>query len=136
MEAPPVKTKKGFKDYMAEAQSSVDVIDVAKAMEMAGNPDVQFIDVRDRQELIATGCIPDAEHASRGLIEFLVDPESPYHNKVFAGNREFVVYCMSGGRSILAAQRMQEMGIERVHTLAGGLKAWVEAGGETQAVKE
>ena len=131
-----MKTRKSFKDYMAEAQRSVDVIDAAKAMEMAANPRVQFIDVRDRQELVATGCIPDAEHASRGMLEFLVDPESPYHNKIFAQDKEFVLYCMSGGRSTLAAHRMQEMGIERVHSLAGGLKAWLEAGGETQTVEE
>ena len=128
--------RKGFKDFMAEAQNSVNVIDVAEAIEMVDDPGVQFIDVRDRTELVAMGCIPGAVHASRGMLEFLVDPESPYHNKVFAADKKFVLYCMSGGRSLLAARRMQEMGIENVASLAGGLKAWLEVGGETELVEE
>ena len=128
--------KKSSKDFMAEAESSVDIIDVAKAMEKAGDSKVQFIDVRDRSELVAMGCITGAEHASRGMLEFLIDPQSPYHNKIFAEDKEFILYCMSGGRSLLAAHLMQEMGIENVHSLAGGLKSWLEAGGETESLEE
>ena len=131
-----MKIQKGFKDYMKEAQSTVNVVSVAKAMEMSKSPDVQFIDVRDWSELVANGRIPGAEHASRGMIEFLVDPESPYHKEVFASDKEFVLYCMSGGRSVLAASRMKEMGVEKVHSLEGGLRAWLEADGETESVEE
>lgn len=131
-----MKTRKSFKDYMKEAQSTVNVVNVAEAMEMLKSPDVQFIDVRDWSELAAIGRIRGAEHASRGMIEFLVDPESPYHNDIFSSDKEFVLYCKSGGRSVLAASRMQEMGFEKVHSLEGGLKAWLEAGGETEAVEE
>ncbi len=131
-----MKTRKSFKDFLAEAQNTVDVVEVSRAMGMVGDPGVQFIDVRDRQELVALGRIPGAEHASRGMLEFLVDPESPYHNEVFAADAKFVLYCMSGGRSLLAARRMQEMGVENVCSLSGGLKAWLEAGGETESVEE
>ena len=128
--------RKSFKEYLAEAEAMVSSIEVSEAMEMAGAPGIQFIDVRDRQELVGMGCIPGATHASRGMIEFLVDPGSPYHNKIFAGDKKFVVYCMSGGRSALAAHRMKEMGIDKVCTLSGGLKAWLAAGGEVESVEE
>ena len=131
-----MKTRKSFKDFMEEAQRTVDGIDIARAMEMAGDPKIQFVDVRDYQELVAMGRIPGAAHASRGMLEFLIDPESPYYKEMFTDDKEYVVYCMSGGRSALAARRMQEMGFEKVHTLTGGLKAWLEAGGETEPVEE
>ena len=121
---------------MRDAEHAVDAVDVAQAMEMAQDRKIQFVDVRDYQELVAMGQIRGAAHASRGMLEFLVDPESPYYNKLFTDDKEYVVYCMSGGRSALAAHRMREMGFEKVHTLAGGLKAWLEAGGEIESVEE
>ena len=131
-----MKTRKSFKDFLAEAQKAVKTVEASGAVEMIGDPGVQFIDVRDRQELVAMGRIPGATHASRGMLEFLVDPESPYHNDVFAADKKFVLYCMSGGRSLLAAHRMKEMGVENVCSLSGGFKAWLEAGGETETVEE
>ncbi len=121
---------------MVAAERSVETIDVKEAMSLAADPQVQFVDVRDYSELVAMGCIPGAEHASRGMIEFLVDPQSPYHNKIFSSGKRFVLYCMSGGRSLLAAHRMQEMGVESVCSLGGGLKAWLEAGGSTEEVAQ
>ena len=126
--------RKSFKDFMAEARRSVKVIDVNEARSLLDDPETQFIDVRDYPELEAIGCIPGAEHASRGMLEFLVDPQSPYHKKIFSSGKRFVLYCMSGGRSLLAAHRMQEMGMEKVCSLDGGMKAWLEAGGRTEEV--
>ncbi len=131
-----MQTHKSFKDFLTQAQAAVDVIEVGEAMKAAADPDVQFVDVRDLPELAALGKIPGAVHASRGMIEFLVDSESPYHNELFAGDKKFILYCMSGGRSLLAAHRMKEMGFDRVCSLSGGLKAWLEAGGETEAVEK
>lgn len=127
--------KKSFKDFMEEAARSVKTVSVNEAKVLVDNPEVQFIDVRDYSELIAMGRIPGAEHASRGMLEFLVDPQSPHHNRVFASGKQFVLYCMSGGRSLLAAHRMQEMGVENVLSLDGGMKAWLGAGGATEAVE-
>ena len=130
-----MNTGKSFKDFMAEARRSVKTIDVNEAMSLTADSQVRFIDVRDYSELVAMGRIPGAEHASRGMLEFLVDPQSPYHNKLFSSDKQFVLYCMSGGRSLLAAHRMQEMGIENVRSLDGGMKAWLEAGGDTEEVE-
>src|SRR5690606_18958113 len=96
-----------------------------------GRGDAVFVDVRDAPEL-AGGRIPGAVHASRGMLEFLIDPESPYHKQVFAEPKEFIFYCKSGARSALAAQSAQEMGLARVATIEGGLNAWEEGGGEVE----
>ena len=124
--------KKGFKQFMQEANDQVESMPVSEAMKLVSDPKVQFLDVRDRSELIDSGKITGAEHASRGMLEFLIDPESPYHNKIFDQDKKFVVYCASGGRSALAAHRMQEMGVDNVCTLVGGLKTWVLEGGELE----
>lgn len=127
--------KKSFQDFITEARRSVGTISASEAKALVGDPGVQFIDVRDYSELVAMGRIPGAEHASRGMLEFLVDHQSPYHNKVFASGKKFVLYCMSGGRSLLAAHRMQEMGVENVCSLDGGMKAWLDVGGATESVE-
>lgn len=128
-----VQIKKSYKDFMAEAVSTVDIVDVNEAQQMTDDSDVLFIDVRDGSEVQEHGKIAGAEHASRGMLEFLVDPSSPYHNKIFAQDKKFVLYCMSGGRSTLAARLMQDMGFDKVVTLEGGFKAWKEAGGKIEA---
>ncbi|MGU9977534.1 MAG: rhodanese-like domain-containing protein [Candidatus Oxydemutatoraceae bacterium WSBS_2016_MAG_OTU14] len=131
-----IQIKKGFKQLMQEANAQVESIDVQEAMALAksASSNIQFIDVRDGTELKESGKIVGAEHASRGMLEFLVDPESPYHNKIFDQDKKFIVYCASGGRSALAAQRIKEMGIDNVCTLAGGLKAWCMEDGALEAI--
>ena len=127
--------KKGFREFMAEAADKVEVVEVDEALKMASDPDVQFIDVRDRYELMESGKITGAEHASRGMIEFAVDPSSPFHNKIFNEDKRFVIYCGSGGRSTLAAYRMKEMGIDKVYTMSGGFKAWKQQGGAIEPLE-
>ena len=87
-----------------------------------------FVDLRDVRELEREGMIPDAFHAPRGMLEFRVDPESPYHKDIFASGREFVFYCQSGWRSALAAA-VQEMGMSPVNHIGEGFRAWKEKGG-------
>jgi len=125
-----VKLKKGFGDWVAEALENIETIEVAEARQLHGRDDVQFIDVRDLNELAEGGTIPGAAHAPRGMLEFLADPDSPYHNKVFSQNKKFVLFCASGGRSSLAAWRLKEMGFDNICHLAGGFKGWRHAGGE------
>ncbi len=98
--------------------------------------DVVFIDIRDLPELEQAGKIPGAIHASRGMLEFFADPESPYHKDVFVSGKKLLLYCASGGRSALAAQRLQEMGLNSVAHVGGGIKAWKDAGGPVQPVGE
>jgi len=88
-----------------------------------------FVDLRDVRELRREGGIPGAFHCPRGLLEFWIDPESPYHNTIFAEPREFVFFCNLGWRSALAADIAQQMGLRTSH-IDGGFVAWKAAGGE------
>lgn len=120
--------KKGYKDLLAEANSRIQTISAAEAQALHGNPDVVFVDIRDPREITRDGMIPDAFPATRGMLEFWVDPESPYHKPIFASGKRFVLYCASGWRSALATDTVQSMGLEPVCHLEGGFKAWKEAG--------
>ena len=126
---------KGYKQLVAEANAVVESIPVAQAMKELQAGDVAFIDIRDLPELERDGKIPGAVHASRGMLEFHADPESPYHKEVFASGKKLLIYCASGGRSALAAQRLQDMGFNNVAHVSGGLKAWKEANGLVEALK-
>ncbi len=124
-----VKTVKSMLD---EALSEVLTHSVAQARELHGQADVVFVDLRDPRELEREGTIPGAFHAPRGMLEFWIDPASPYHKPVLnqAGKR-YVLFCAGGWRSALAAQVMQQMGVEGVGHMDGGFKAWREAGAPT-----
>ena len=120
--------KKTVKSMVDEANASITTYSVVQARELHGRDDVQFIDIRDVRELEREGIIPGAFHAPRGMLEFWVDPDSPYHKPLFAQNRQFVLFCAAGWRSALATQTLQEMGVEKVAHIDGGFTAWKEAG--------
>jgi rhodanese-related sulfurtransferase len=121
---------KGYKDLLAEANARVETVtpEQARAWFDAADPDVVFVDIRDPRELQRDGMIPGALHAPRGMLEFWVDPESPYHKPVFASGKRFVLYCASAWRSALATDTLRTMGLEPICHLGGGFKAWKEAG--------
>jgi len=102
-------------------------IEVGDAAKLLGEDGVVFVDIRDVRELQREGKIPGATHAPRGMLEFWVDPESPYHREVFSQRKRFVFYCAGAWRSALAAQVVQKMGMTDVCHLAGGFTAWKEA---------
>ena len=89
---------------------------------------VDIRDVRERQKL---GFIPQSVHAPRGMLEFWVDPDSPYHKPVFAEDKKFILHCASGWRSALAAASLLDMGFEVAH-ITEGFSGWVEAGGAVE----
>ncbi len=122
---------KGFKDYLAEASAVVETCSVQDALRLHGRDDWVFVDVRDGNELEREGKIPGAVHASRGLLEFRIDPTSPMHDQALAPGvgKQFVFYCGTGGRSALAALRAVEMGLGEVISMAGGFNAWKAADG-------
>ena len=120
--------KKTVKSMVDDAMSVIDTYSVEEAMELHGRDDVQFIDIRDVRELEREGIIPGAFHAPRGMLEFWVDPESPYHKPLFGENKRFVLFCALGWRSALATKTMQDMGVEKVAHIDGGYTAWKEAG--------
>jgi rhodanese-related sulfurtransferase len=124
--------KTTVKDLLEKANSQIKTYEVADAMKRLEEKDVVFVDVRDEPELQDGGKIPGAVHASRGMLEFYIDPASPYYKEVFSSATELIFYCKSGGRSALAAQRAQEMGLERVASMKGGFPAWKEQGGPVE----
>jgi rhodanese-related sulfurtransferase len=95
--------------------------------------DTVFVDLRDSAEVQRDGKIPGSVLVNRGMLEFALDPTLPYHNPAFSSGKKIVFYCASGGRSALAADTAQQMGLERVTHLGGGFKAWREAGGKVES---
>ena len=121
--------KMGYKELVAASEARIRIISAAEAIEKQGSDDVVFVDLRDVRELQREGGIPGAFHCPRGLLEFWIDPESPYHHAVFAEPKEFVFFCNLGWRSALAADVAQQMGLETCH-IDGGFEAWKAFGGE------
>jgi rhodanese-related sulfurtransferase len=118
-------------ELIAEANAQIETLSVEDARALLGRDDVQFVDVRETQEL-AQGKIPGALHAPRGLLEFYADPSSPVHKPELASGKRLLLYCGSGARSALAAKTLKDMGIERVANMLGGFRAWTETGGQIE----
>lgn len=119
---------KGYKQLIAEAREKIRTISIEEAKAKLDDPNVVFVDIRDVRELEREGMIPNAFHAPRGMLEFWVDPESPYHKEIFGSGKEFVLYCQSAWRSSLATLALQDMGLTPICHIEGGFKGWKEAG--------
>lgn len=118
---------KGYKQMLAEAEAEVRSLDPADVARLAADPNVTVVDIRDPRELEREGLVPGSFHAPRGMLEFWIDPESPYHKPVFAEKKTFVFYCAGGMRSLLATKLAQDMGLDAVD-MKGGFAAWKAAG--------
>ena len=119
-----MKLKVGYQKLIDIAENEVRGIRVSEASKLIENKDVVFVDVRDITEIKKHGEIPGSMHAPRGMLEFLIDPESRYHRIFFSEEKTFIFYCAIGWRSVLAAKTVQDMGIEKVAHLIGGFDAW------------
>lgn len=124
----PQVITKGYKALLAEAEAEVETLSVEQASALVGNEDVVFVDLRDPRELEREGRMPGAFHCPRGMLEFWIDPESPYAKPVFQQDKRFVFFCAGGWRSALAARAAKEMGLKPVAHIAGGFGAWKKAG--------
>jgi rhodanese-related sulfurtransferase len=129
-----LKLKKGIKQLVAEAYAEIETLKAGEALKLKDDPNVVLVDLRDIRELQRDGRVPGAFHAPRGMLEFWVDPESPYYKDIFGTGKKFVFFCAGGMRSALAAQAVQHMGLEPVCHIEGGFRAWKEAGGPVEAV--
>ena len=127
-----LKLKKSVKELVAEANAEIEAIDAKTAIKLKEDPNVLLVDLRDIRELNRDGKVPGALHAPRGMLEFWVDPDSPYYREVFGSGKKFVFFCAGGLRSALAAQTVQRMGLEPVCHIEGGFRAWKEAGGAVE----
>jgi len=122
-----VKLKIGYQELIASALSQVETVPLDIAKQLLGDPDTVFVDIRDVRELEREGMIPNAMHAPRGMLEFWVDPDSPYFKPIFGQKKRFILYCASAWRSALAAETLQKMGLPGVCHLEGGFSAWKKA---------
>jgi rhodanese-related sulfurtransferase len=128
MMAMPQTIVKGYKALVAEANAAVTTLSVDDAQALLGRDDTVLVDLRDPRELEREGKMPGAFHCPRGMLEFWIDPESPYHKPIFAEDKQFVFFCGGGWRSALAAKAAQDMGLKPVAHIEGGFTAWKKAG--------
>lgn len=128
----PITT--GYKALLAAAEAEIETLTPEAAEALLGDEGVQFVDIRDPRELQREGKVPGAFHAPRGMLEFWVDPESPYFKPVFGENKRFVFYCQSGWRSALTTATLQRMGLDNICHIGGGYRAWKDAGFPTEDV--
>jgi rhodanese-related sulfurtransferase len=120
---------KRIKDMVAEANAVVTHAPAEEMTALHSQDGVTFVDLRDPRELERDGMIPGAFHCPRGMLEFWIDPESPYAKPQFQTGNRFVFYCASGWRSALSARTAQEMGLENVSHITDGFGGWKKAGG-------
>ncbi len=121
------------KAMVAAAEHEIETLSIEEALALHGRDDVLLVDIRDPRELARDGRVPGAFHCTRGMLEFWIDPESPYHKPQFAEERKFVFFCAGGMRSALAAQTAHRMGLRPVAHVRGGFGAWKKAGGPVEA---
>jgi len=128
---------KGFRALVDEAMAQVRTYSVEQVRARMGQAGLQIVDIRDVRELQAEGTVPGSYHAPRGMLEFWVDPASPYFKKVFADEgKEFVLFCGAGWRSALAARSLQDMGMTNVAHIDGGFTEWVKQGAPTETLEQ
>ena len=125
----------GYRALIEAAEREIETMSAMDAIAALGADDVVCVDLRDIRELQREGKIPGAFHAPRGMLEFWVDPDSPYFKDVFGQPKRFVFYCQSGWRSALATQAVQRKGLQRTCHIGGGFPAWKAAGGPVEVVE-
>ena len=128
----PQTITKSVKSMVEAAKREIEELDAAAAIKLFGRDDVVLVDVRDPRELERDGKVPGAFSVTRGMLEFWIDPQSPYYKPKFGEDKTFVFFCAGGLRSALAAKTAQDMGLKPVAHIAGGYAAWRDAGGPTE----
>ena len=120
-------------EMVEQARARIEEIATEVAIKMVEDPDVVIVDIRDPRERERTGVIPGAFSCPRGMVEFWVDPDSPYFKPIFGEDKTFLFHCASGWRSALTVATLQDMGFDAAH-LKDGFTDWVKAGGPIEAV--
>ena len=131
----PQEIKNGVHDMIGKAKAEIEEIPAAEAVKLANDPGVVLVDIRDPRELERDGKVPVALHCTRGMLEFWIDPKSPYYKPKFGEDKKYVFFCAGGLRSVLATKTAKDMGRKPVAHIIGGFKAWKEAGGPVEEWK-
>lgn len=124
------------KSLVEAAEKDIENLSTEQAIALHGRDDVVLVDIRDIRELQREGRVPGAFHCPRGMLEFWIDPESPYHKPAFVQDKKFVFFCAGGLRSALAAQTAHRMGLKPVAHIRGGFGAWKKAGGPVEEMPQ
>ena len=119
---------KGYQQLIDEAQAKICTRSLNEAKELCGNPNIVFVDIREIQELERDGMIPGALHAPRGMLEFWIAPDSPYHKEALATAKTLILFCASAWRSALSVKALQDMGVENIAEMEGGFSSWKKRG--------
>lgn len=122
------KLKISSAQMVAQARARIEEVDSAQLQAMLDDPDVVVVDIRDVRERATKGFIPGSLHAPRGMVEFWIDPESPYFKPEFGEDKRFVFHCAAGWRSALTVATLQDMGFDAAH-LRDGFAEWETNGG-------
>ena len=128
----PQSITKSAQSMVDAANARVDLLKVEDAIALHGRDDVVFVDIRDPRELEREGRVPGALHCPRGMLEFWIDPQSPYHKAAFADDKRFIFFCAGGLRSALATATAMDMGLSPVAHVEGGFGAWKKACGPVE----
>ena len=122
-------TIKSSQELVSDALKQVTTIPPEKALELINDNKCNLIDIRDALELQSEGSVENTHHMPRGLLEFMIHPESPFFkNENLDPEKEMVLFCAAGGRSALAAKTLQEMGFKKVSHIEGGFKLMKQKG--------
>ena len=125
---------KGFRALVDEAMAQVTTYNVDQVRQRLDDPALQLVDIRDARELEREGTLPGAINAPRGMLEFWVDPDSPYYKPVFGDeDKQYVLFCGGGWRSALAAKALQDMGMTNVAHIEGGCTEWAKQGAPVES---
>jgi rhodanese-related sulfurtransferase len=131
----PQTIHRGIKALIDEANAQIETLSAAEAIQASQSEDVVIVDIRDPREIERDGRIPGAFSCTRGMLEFWIDPASPYAKEVFQGDKKFIFHCAGGMRSALAAKTAHDMGLKPVAHIGGGFAAWRDAGGPVEKLK-
>jgi rhodanese-related sulfurtransferase len=131
----PQNITRGIKAMVDEANAEIETMTAQETIAAAGRDDVVIVDIRDPREIEREGRIPGSFSCTRGMLEFWVDPQSPYAKPIFQQDKKFIFHCAGGMRSALAAKTAHDMGLKPVAHLGGGFAAWRDAGGAVEKVE-
>lgn len=126
---------RGIKELLTEANAVVPTVSIEEAQALLDDEGTVFVDIRDIRELQRDGKLPGAVSCPRGMLEFWIDPESPYHKEVFNQDKHYILYCASAWRSALSAKVAMEMGLSPVSHMEGGFTAWAKSGAPVETVE-
>jgi rhodanese-related sulfurtransferase len=125
------KLLKSSADLVAAARARIEEVATPDLIARLGDPDVVVVDIRDIRERQRSGFIPGSVHAPRGMVEFWIDPDSPYFKEIFGQDKTFIFHCASGWRSALTVATLQDMGFKAAH-LKDGFSTWQKQGGPVE----